>query len=111
MSRRRGLLAAGAVALIALVAWLGNEAGNATARAELEPACACAHGSVESTLEQSGELFYRFFGGDAGEVRSFMRDEVDGLCGDLRARVAFGQWNLGRSWSPRPDAGRGQAPK
>lgn len=106
MTRRR--VAIGSALLAALLAGVVaiNELGNASARAELGPACACARASVERTLEGSGAFFYRLFEDDAGEVRAFLRDEVAGLCAALDAELVPLTWNLGRSYSPAPDLAR-----
>ncbi|MEZ4336103.1 MAG: hypothetical protein R3B82_05700 [Sandaracinaceae bacterium] len=106
MTRRRLLIGLGGLALLAAVLLGVNEIGNARARAELVPACGCARETVDRTLEQSGELFFRFFEDDAGEVRGFMEHEVTSLCDELETELAPMRWNLGRTWTPTPDRAR-----
>lgn len=103
MTRRRLLIGLGVVVALAMVLLGVNEVGNARAREELAPACECAKATVERTLSESGQFFFRFFGDDAGEVRGFMEHEVASLCAELEGELAPMTWNLGRTWVPTAD--------
>lgn len=106
MSKKHVAIGAGVLVLIgaAVTAW--NETENAAARAELDEACACARRSVHETLVASALILRELFEDDEPMVRSFLREEVVALCGELRAELAPWRWNLGRTFTPARDPER-----
>lgn len=99
MSRRR--LAIGVAVLVGAAAVLlgVNEAGNASARAELEPACVCADAVARRVRSNMGYL-HAVYGDDANAVYRAMEREVAEPCERLPQELSVGTFNLGRSWAP-----------